>query len=51
MAKGEQRKAPLGSSFAPVIMAWVKAASDDHTTRGPVEVKTLVTLTRPRSQG
>ena len=27
-----------------MIMAWAKAASDDQTTRGPVEVKTLVTL-------
>ena len=43
-AKGGQRKAPLGSSFAPVIMSCAKAASDDQTTSGPAGMKTLVTL-------
>src|SRR2546423_1554982 len=43
-AKGGQTQAPVASSLAPVIMSWAKAASDDHTTTGPPEVKTLVTL-------
>ena len=43
-AKGGQTNAPVGSSFAPMIMSWAKAASDDQTTMGPAEVKTLVTL-------
>src|SRR6266850_6175576 len=57
--KGGQMIAPLGSTFAPKIESWAKVGSDDQTTSGPGEVKTLVTLitaeevkgctTRPKS--
>src|SRR5205823_13340569 len=41
---GEQTYAPLASSFAPVIVSWPNAISEDHTTSGPSDVKTLVTF-------